>query len=96
VTAQSIQGPKDDPAGILRTLPQRWHEQFLSEYHQALDAAQEVSRFHQLRDVLHLWHLRAVALSHPDFDEAAAAARESRDDEFVPAAQVLPSWSGRL
>ncbi|GAA1534796.1 DUF6247 family protein [Kribbella lupini] len=95
MTAQPVQGPGDDPAEILRVLPQRWHEQFLTEYHQALDAAHEVWRFRQLRDVLHAWQLRAVAYSNPAFDEAAAAARESRDEEFVPADQVLPGWPDR-
>jgi len=28
----------EDPAEILRVLPPEWHEQFLSDYHQALDA----------------------------------------------------------
>ena len=94
MTAQPVHGAPDDPAEILRVLPQRWHEQFLSEYHGALDAAHEVWRFQQLRDVLHLWSLRAVAYSNPRFDEAAQAARENRSDEFVPAEHV-PGWLDR-
>ena len=95
MTAQLVPGPGDDPAEILRVLPQRWHEQFLSEYHQALEAAHEVWRFRQLREVLQLWQLRAVAYSNPNFDAAAQDAAGGRDEQFVPAEQVLPGWPDR-
>jgi hypothetical protein len=94
MTAQPLHGEPDDPAEILRVLPEQWHQQFLSEYHGALDAAHEVWRFQQLREVLHLWRLRAVTYSDPGFEEAAQAARENRTDEFVPADQV-PDWTAR-
>ncbi|MEU0092690.1 DUF6247 family protein [Kribbella sp. NPDC006257] len=87
--------PFDDPGEILRALPVRWREQFLSEYHAALDDAREVSRFRQLREVLHLWRLRAIAYSGPGFDAAMQAARDGRADEFVPADQVIPGWLDR-
>lgn len=35
-------------------------------------------RFQQLRDVLHLWRLRAIAYSDPSFAEALQATREDR------------------
>ncbi|WP_328332989.1 DUF6247 family protein [Kribbella sp. NBC_00382] len=54
MTAQPMQSSTDDPSEILRLLPAKWREQFLSEYHGALDAAHEVWRFQQLRDVPHL------------------------------------------
>jgi len=95
MTAQPMQSSPEDPSEILRVLPAKWHEQFLSEYHGALDAAHEVWRFQQLREVLHLWRLRAVAYSNPGFEPAMQAAREGRADEFVPAEQVLPGWSDR-
>jgi hypothetical protein len=95
MTAQPMQGSPGDPSEILRLLPAKWHEQFLTEYHGALDAAHEVWRFQQLRDVLHLWRLRAVAYSDPGFQQALQATREDRADEFVPAEQVLPGWSDR-
>jgi hypothetical protein len=95
MTAQPLHGAADDPAEILRALPEQWHEQFLSEYHSALEAAHEVWRFQQLREVLHLWHLRAVAYSNPAFEEAAQAVRENRTDEFVPADHILPGWADR-
>ncbi|MFC6161275.1 DUF6247 family protein [Kribbella jiaozuonensis] len=92
MTAQPMQSSPEDPSEILRLLPARWHEQFLSEYHSALDAAHEVWRFQQLRDVLQLWRMRAVAYSAPGFDEAMQATREDRTDEFVPAEQAIPGW----
>ncbi|WP_248961708.1 DUF6247 family protein [Sphaerisporangium perillae] len=96
MTAEPLHDAGDDPAEILRVLPETWHEQFLGEYHRALDAAHEVWRFHQLRDLLHVWRLRAVAFSNPDFESAAQAARERRSEEFVPAENVIPGWNGRL
>jgi hypothetical protein len=93
MTAQPTQNSPEDPSEILRVLPAEWHEQFLSEYHGALDAAHEVWRFQQLRDVLHLWRLRAAAYSDPGFQEALQATREDRAEDFVPAEQVIPGWS---
>ena len=83
MNAQSMQSSPGDPSEILRLLPAKWHEQFLGEYHGALDAAHEVWRFQQLRDLLHLWGLRAVAYSGRGFDHALQATREDRADEFV-------------
>jgi hypothetical protein len=95
MTAQPMQGPQDDPSEILRLLPAKWHEQFLAEYHGALDAAHEVWRFQQLREVLRMWRLRAVAYSDPGYEQAMQAAREGRAEEFVSAEQVIPGWSDR-
>lgn len=95
MTAEPIKVPEDDPAEILRVLPERWHAQFLAEYHGALDAAHEVWRFRQLREVLHLWRLRAIAYSGPTYEAAEQAVREKRWDEFVPAEEVIPGWADR-
>jgi hypothetical protein len=95
MSVEPMPSSPDDPSEILSVLPAKWHEQFLSEYHGALDAAHEVWRFQQLREVLHLWRLRAVAYSKPGFEQAMQAAREGRADEFVPAEQVIPGWSDR-
>jgi hypothetical protein len=95
MSVEPMPSSPDDPSEILRVLPAKWHEQFLSEYHGALDAAHEVWRFQQLREVLHLWRLRAIAYSKPGFEQAMQAAREGRADEFVPAEQVIPGWSDR-
>ncbi|TDW18830.1 DUF6247 family protein [Kribbella kalugense] len=85
-----------DPSEILHLLPVKWHEQFLGEYHGALDAAHEVWRFQQLGDVLHVWRLRAVAYAGPGFEEALQATREGRADEFVAGEEAIPGWCGRL
>lgn len=95
MTAEPLRDTWYDPEEILRTLPERWHEQFLADYRNALDAAHDVWRFRQLRDVLHLWRLRALAFADPDFESAARAAREGRSEEFVPAEQVIPGWADR-
>ncbi|MFI7060575.1 hypothetical protein ACIBL3_06300 [Kribbella sp. NPDC050124] len=70
----------DEVGEILRVLPEKWHAQFLDEY----DGAGG--------EVLRLWRLRAVAYSSPRYDEALEAAREGRDEEFIPAEQVIPGW----
>ncbi|HEY3002643.1 MAG TPA: DUF6247 family protein [Kribbellaceae bacterium] len=75
--------PVDEAEAILDALPERWRAQFLEEYRQALDAAHEVWRFHQIRDVLRVWHLRAVAYSRPGFEQAARTARDGRPEDFV-------------
>ena len=95
MAAQPMQRSPDDPSEILRQLPGKWHEQFLAEYHGALDAAHEIWRFQELRQVLRLWRLRAVAYSDPGYEQALQATREGRDEEFVPADQVIPGWSVR-
>ncbi|WP_214409900.1 DUF6247 family protein [Sphaerisporangium fuscum] len=96
MTAEPLHDDGYDPTEILRALPEAWHEQFLGEYHQALDAAHEVWRFRQLRELLHAWRLRAVAFSTPGFESAAQAVREGRSGEFVPAEQAVPGWAERL
>lgn len=95
MTAELHGDAGEDPAEILRVLPAESREQFLQEYRSALDAAHEVWRYRQLRDVLHLWRLRAQAYANPDFASAAQAARDDRSEEFIPAEQVIPGWSDR-
>ena len=95
MTAEPLHHAEDDPAGIMRALPERWHEQFLSEYHSALDAAHEVWRFQQLRELLRVWRLHAAAVSDPDFDRAEQAVREGRREEFVSMEDAFPGWADR-
>ena len=85
MTAQPVHDrASDGPAEILRLLPPRWHDQFLTEYRAALDAAHEVWRWQQLNDLLHRWRLRATAYSDPEFSAAAHAAREARSEDLTP------------
>ena len=95
MTAQPVDQSAEDPERILGLLPPKWHEQFLRDYHQALDAAHEVWRFQHLQDVLHVWYLRAVAYSSPGFDERLQAAREGRAEVFTPAEQAIPGSPDR-
>jgi hypothetical protein len=74
----------DGPAEILALLPRRWHEQFLSEYQAALEAARDVRQWRRLAELLTRWQLRAVAYSDPGFDGAAKAARDARAEDLHP------------
>lgn len=74
----------DDPTRILALLPDRWHEQFLTEYRAGLDAAHEVGQWPLLRALLHRWRLRANAYSEPGFNTAAQAARDARPEDLIP------------
>jgi uncharacterized protein DUF6247 len=95
MTAEPMLSSGNDPEQILRLLPADWHDQFINEYRCALDAAHEITRVRQLRDLLHLWRLRAVAYSNPTFDSAYRAASEKRMEDFVPAEQIIPGWADR-
>ncbi|WP_214103519.1 DUF6247 family protein [Acrocarpospora catenulata] len=95
MTAEPLHTTRDDPAEILRALPAKWHEQFMSEYHAALDAAHEVWRFKQLREVLHRWRLHAIAVSNPDFDRAEQDVRDGRREGFVSMDDAFPGWAAR-
>jgi hypothetical protein len=85
-------GVPEDPAAILGLLPERWHEEFLAEYRQALEAAREVRRWPFLAELLHRWHLRAVAYSDPEFSAAVREARDARPEDLIP----VPGWPARL
>ncbi len=95
MTAEPLPDVGYDPAEILRVLPEKWHEQFLSEYHNALDAAHELWRFKQLPELLHRWRLHAIAVSDPDFDRAEQAVRAGRREEFVSMDEAFPGWAKR-
>ena len=48
-------GDPEDPAAIRGLLPERWHEQFLAEHREALEAAREVRPGPFLGELLHRW-----------------------------------------
>ncbi len=93
MSAQPIHhgGDPEDPAEILRVLPQPWHARFITEYHSALDAAHEVQQWGALRDLLRLWRLRSIAYSDPGFERSAREASRARPGSGteVPG---LPDW----
>lgn len=89
MTAQPLdQAGPDDPAEILAVLPEPWHAQFLAEYRAALADAQEVRRWHELADLLHRWHLRALSYSDPEFEASMQEARDARPEDLV----TVPGW----
>lgn len=59
-----------DPERILRVLPAREHETFLTEYRRAVDEARDPAGWKHLRRFLRLWAGRAIAASRPGFYEA--------------------------
>lgn len=91
MSAQPAHGSPDpeDPAEILRVLPEAWHPQFYEEYSAALDAAHEVQQWAALRELLHLWRLRADAYSTPGFEESLREARDAQPGDLTP----VPGWT---
>jgi Family of unknown function (DUF6247) len=74
VTAQPTEDPAD-PLVILRGLPEREHEEFLRQYHRAVDAAHDPAGYQHLRCLLLVWSLTAIAAAQPGYYEELAAAR---------------------
>jgi Family of unknown function (DUF6247) len=92
MTAQPVSaGGPEDPGAILALLPAQWHGEFLAEYRQALEAAREVRRWPFLAELLHRWHLRAIAYSDPDFSAAVREARDASPEDLIP----VPGWPAR-
>jgi Family of unknown function (DUF6247) len=63
-----------DPERILRELPERERENFLSQYREALDGAQDPAGWKHLRRVLRLWSWMVIAANQPGYYEARAQA----------------------
>lgn len=93
VTAQPAEDPAD-PQVILRDLPQRERDEFLRQYHQAVDAAHEPAGYQQLRRLLHVWSLTAIATGQPGYYEELAAARAGTATT-VPVTDAIPDWTER-
>jgi Family of unknown function (DUF6247) len=94
VTAQPTEDPTD-PLVILRDLPEREHEEFLRQYHRAVDAAHDPAGYQHLRRLLHVWSLTAIAAGQPGYYEELAAARAG-SATTVPVADAIPDWSERV
>lgn len=100
MTAQQSRGhDPDDPVEILRALPEQHHEQFLAEYDAVVTVARQPERYHELRHLLRLWRLRAVAYSHPGFEaslrDVQDAVRTGRRDG-TPIEEIIPDWDERV
>ncbi len=84
-----------DPEVILRDLPQREREHFLSEYHAAVDAAHELAGYRALQRLLHRWSLVVVATNRPGYYEELEAAA-SGTLATVPIETVIPDFQERV
>ena len=93
VTAQPTEDPAD-PLVILRDLPEREHEEFLRQYHLAVNAAHDPAGYQHLRRLLHVWSLAAVAARQPGYYEELAAARAGTATT-VPVTDAIPNWAER-
>jgi len=94
MTAQPIEDPSD-PLVILRDLPEREHDEFLRQYHAAVDAAHDPAGYEQLRRFLHVWSLAVVATNQPGYYDELAAVRDGTA-LTVPLASAVPDWTERL
>lgn len=93
MTAQPTEDAAD-PLVILRDLPERERGEFLRQYHGAVDAAHDPAGYQQLRRLLHVWSLTAIAAGQPGYYEEFAAARAGTATT-VPVADAIPDWPER-
>jgi hypothetical protein len=93
VTAQPTEDPAD-PLVILGDLPEPEREEFLRQYHRAVDAAHDPAGYRQLRRLLHVWSLTAIAAGQPGYYEELAAARAGTA-ATVPVTDAIPDWTER-
>jgi Family of unknown function (DUF6247) len=94
VTAQPTEDPAD-PLVILRDLPEPEREEFLRQYHRAVDAAHDPAGYQQLRRLLHVWRLTAIAAGRAGYYEELAAARAGTA-MTVPVTDAIPDWTERV
>jgi hypothetical protein len=101
MSAQPVQEhDPDDPVEILRLLPERFHEQFLSEYAAAAEAARRPEGHQALPAMLRLWRLTAAGYSEPGVEGRLATLRKALRagslEGSVPIEEIVPDWSSRL
>jgi hypothetical protein len=94
MTAQPTEDPAD-PLAILRDLPEPEREEFLRQYHRAVDAAYDPAGYQHLRRLLHVWSLITVATSQPGYYEELAAA-STGTATTVPVTDAIPDWPERV
>ena len=94
MTAQSTEDPSD-PLVIMRHLPEREREEFLRQYHAAVDAAHDPAGYEQLRRLLHVWRLTVVATNRSGYYEELAAVRAGTATT-VSVAEAIPDWTDRV
>ena len=84
-----------DPLVILRDLPEREREEFLRQYHRAVDAAHDPAGYQHLRRLLHVWSLTAIAVGQAGYYEELAAARAGTV-ATVRVTDAIPDWAERV
>jgi hypothetical protein len=80
---------------ILRDLPERERDEFLRQYHEAVDAAREPAGYEHLRNLLRVWSLTVVATSRSGYYEELAAVRNGMSST-VPISDAIPDWTERV
>jgi hypothetical protein len=93
MTAQPIEDPCD-PLMILRNLPEQERDEFLRQYHAAIDAAYDPAGYEQLRRLLHIWNLTVVATNRPGYYEELATVRAGTAST-MPISDAIPDWTAR-
>lgn len=94
MTAQPTEDPAD-PLVILRDIPQPERDEFLRQYHQAVDAAHDPASYQHLRRLLHVWSLTAIAAGQLGYYEELAAVRAGTA-MTVPVTDAIPDWAERV
>jgi hypothetical protein len=84
----------EDPAVILRDLPERERAGWLAQYREALEAARDPAGYAQLRLVLRIGRLRVIACNSPGFYERTDPDRVR--EPGIPIEDVFPDWPERL
>lgn len=96
MSAEPVQAEDpNDPAVILRDLPEQERGEFLRQYHEAIDAAHDPAGYRRLQQLLHVWRLTVIATSRPAYYEELAAVRDG-SARTTPAEDAIPDWQERL
>ena len=84
----------NDPQVILRDLPERERDQFLRQYHEAVDAAHDPAGYRRLQQLLHAWRLTVIATSRVGYYEEIKAVQNG-SAHTIPAEEAILSWRER-
>jgi hypothetical protein len=84
-----------DPEVILRSLPERERDEFLRQYHEAVDAAHDPAGYKEFQKVLQTWSLAVVATNKPGYYEALEDAKNGVG-EYVSWDDVVAKFDSTL